>query len=481
MDNKGPPDPGGSSNKNYKNIRYEEILNVDHMDTGLANSQGSVNKFLINIPDARDDPLKKLEIKTVSDSAPLNNRNNEPFCNKYEMKYLHLYDAPYYAYIQHNDQNIGRLHPMAIGKLLYEHIKNPKAVIQEITKLGANRIKVTMKTISDINNLIENPVLKENGYIVYVPRHLTERRGVIKGVYTFFSDEYLLDNMECSSKIKYCKRINRRTINSVGQVEYTPTETVVLTFLGNKLPSHVDINGVRCRVDPYIGNVIQCYNCLRFGHVFNQCKAKEKICKNCGITHEGECEKDSTQCIHCKSSTHNSLYKKCPVYVKQQEVKKIMAANNLSFKDAKYVADNPTFAQAVSTKNRFSTLESLNDELVFPSLPSKNNNYTYSSQRKESSSPVPKKRKALSQQEKHFHNPQRDYNTLSLPLTPLPANPCRPSTSKDAPEVVVDNLIKYISDIFYKLKNNFSNEDEDNVRRTVSEMISRLPFSQSLT
>lgn len=475
MSRKGPPDPGGY------NIRHETVIYDDRqMDVsefrGMTDTQENVSTKP-NTVSSSIQQLKKPEVKNVSDNAQVNNTDNELFCNKYDFKYLHLYDAPHYVYIQHNDRNIGRLHPMAIGKLLYECVKNPKAIIKEITKLGVNRIKVTMTTISDINKLVENSFLKEKGYTVYVPKHLTERRGVIKGVYTAFSDEYLLEHMECKSKIKYCRRINKKLINNDGQVEYRATETVVLTFLGNKLPSYVDINGVRCKVEPYIGNVIQCYNCLRFGHVLSQCKASEKICKNCGINHEGDCDAQSLQCIHCKSTTHNSLYKKCPIYVKQQEIKKIMASNNLSFKDAKSMSEAPSFAQALTTKNKFSILENLNDEVAFPSLPPKTNDFPTSTQRKEFTSPIPKKRKALPQQEKHFLNPQREYNTEALPLTPISFNPHRPSTSGDTPEVIIENLTTYISNTLYKFKSSFSSEDEVNVRKTVSDMIKSLTFS----
>lgn len=480
MDNKGPPDPGGSG-INYNNIRNETIIYKDiNMDISVStdsiNTQGQVSTKQNN-PTAGDCQVKKPEVRNLDDNVQVNNKNKELLSNKYNTKYLHLYDSPYYVYIEHSDKNIGRLHPMAIGKLLYEQIKNPKAVIKEISKLGSNRIKVTMTTVTDINRLVENPILKENGYLVYVPKHLTERRGVIKGVYTSFDDNYLLQNIECNSKILYCKRMNRKLINVDGQFEYIPTQTVVLSFLGNKLPSHVNINGVRCQVEPYIGNVIQCHNCLRFGHVFSQCKTKDKICKNCGTSHEGECHLP-LGCVHCKSTAHNSLYKKCPLYVKQQEVKKIMATNNLSFKEAKIISDNQTFAQVLSINNRFSVFDNLNDEAAFPNLPPKNNNPLPNFQRKEPVSPVPKKRKALSQQEKHFSRPQREYNTQSLPLSPLPTNIYRPSTSKEIPEVLIDNLTTYISEVVYTFRNNFSNEDKDNVRKTVSNIISGLVFSK---
>lgn len=462
MDGKEPPDPGGRGKK-YANIRNETLIynDIDMRESNSNSIQANVSTKS-NVLD--NNVNKNMEHKKVSD--------NDIFKNKYDLKYVHLYDKPYYVYIQHKDKNIGNLHPMAIGKVLYENINLPKATIEDISKMGSNRIKVILKTISDINNLIANPVLNEQGYIIYVPRHLTQCRGVIRGVYSQLSEDYLLRNMESKSIVKHCKRMQRKIINNEGQVEIRPTETVVVTFEGNKLPSHIYINSVRCQVEPYIANVVQCYNCLRFGHVSDQCKSKGKTCRNCATIHEGECEIEKISCLHCKSSLHNSLDKKCPSYTKQREIKKIMAIKNLSFRDAKKIVDSPTVAQIMSTNNNFSVLQNLNDEIEFPSLPlRKNRSISIDFQNREPVSPVAKKRKTQITQEKHFSTPRREYNTQSLPLNPLLANPYRPSTSKEQPNDIIEQIIEHISDVVYRYKNKFSNNEIEILQKTFNQII----------
>nr|CAH7718737.1 unnamed protein product [Callosobruchus chinensis] len=75
-------------------------------------------------------------------------------------------------------------------------------------------------------------------------------------------------------------------------------------------------------------------------------------------------------CIHCNSEEHPPVSKKCPVYNKQYQIKKIMAAENSSFKEAERIYDNPSCAK-ITTNNRYALLNNLDN---FPELPSTANN-----------------------------------------------------------------------------------------------------------
>lgn len=422
------------------------------------------------------------KVQNKAGADVLSNVNNVDTTNTYDVKTVNLYEGPFYAYLESKNKNIGRLHPMAIGRILHEDLLL-KNSITEIKSIGRNRIKIEMRNILEINKLVNNPLLKNKDYVVYVPKHLTERRGVIKGVDTMLSETYLVQNIESDRPIIGCRRIFKKILEN-NESNLVPRETVVVTVKGNKLPQYVFINSVRCLVEPYISSVIQCYNCLRFGHFSSQCKNNNRSCKNCSSSHDGECQESSPNCCHCKSTNHNSLSKNCPVYLKQRKIKEIMATMNVTFKDAQGIVENPTFAHV--TSNKFSVLANLNDYGTFPPLPSQgaSNNcgtlstHTESSPNKPLSINIPKslnsvkKRKVLSPQ---TSPPQREFDTRHFPSRPLPYNPYRPI--KNIEEINVPNIVKNITEYLYKVfekakkNNSMPNIEELDIRKNIENMI----------
>ena len=54
--------------------------------------------------------------KKVGDKQSTKNNNSDIFNNKYDVKYSHLFNGPFYVYIQHIWLKYWRnVHPMAIG------------------------------------------------------------------------------------------------------------------------------------------------------------------------------------------------------------------------------------------------------------------------------------------------------------------------------------------------------------------------------
>lgn len=76
----------------------------------------------------------------------------------------------------------------------------------------------------------------------YIPNHLLETRGVIRGVDTQFDEEYLNENLESPAKIINIKRLHRQILRDAEPL-YVPKQTVVVTFEGNFLPNSLFIHG----------------------------------------------------------------------------------------------------------------------------------------------------------------------------------------------------------------------------------------------
>ena len=225
-----------------------------------------------------------------------------------------------YVYIEKtNDQQIGRLHPLLVGHILHKKlcIKN----IISIKSSGRNRIKVQVKSTKDANDLVNNRLLPPENLRAFIPNHLLEKKGLIRGVDTYFDNEYLKENIISSSKIFEVQRMQRK-VEKDSKTVYVPKQTVILTFDGNYLPNRVEINSVIFNVEPFYGRVTQCFNCLKYGHVSRQCRASNSLCINCGKvkSEDHACLESDAYCIHCKVKGHKSNSRNCTYYEEQKKI-----------------------------------------------------------------------------------------------------------------------------------------------------------------
>lgn len=95
--------------------------------------------------------------------------------------------------------------------------------------------------------------------------------------------------------------------------------TVIFTFDGLALPSHVEINKVLYAVKPYVYPIRQCGKCWRLGHDKKSCKSAIR-CNNCL---EGDRDADHTcvqqapQCVNC-NGPHKANDKRCPKIIQEK-------------------------------------------------------------------------------------------------------------------------------------------------------------------
>lgn len=275
-----------------------------------------------------------------------------------------------YVFIEKtNNENIGRLHPLVVGHILHKKllVKN----IVSIKSAGKNRVKVHFNSTRDANLLVANQLLRAENLKAFIPNHLLEKKGLIRGVDTFFDNDYLKENLVSSAKITNVQRIQRKIIKD-NKVELVAKQSVIVTFEGNVLPNEVIINSVVFPVELFFGRVTQCYNCLKYGHISKQCRTNNPLCLNCGKpkAENHECFEKDIYCIYCKTNDHRSNFKKCPFFEKQKKIKKIMIEHNSTFNEAREYCENSVANFA--NLNRFNILpDPSNYESNFPSLPPK--------------------------------------------------------------------------------------------------------------
>lgn len=283
----------------------------------------------------------------------------------YNNKYKRSDAGPYFVYVESTDKNIGRLFPIRIGHYLKVDDAYKNSIV-DIKIVGRNRVKVVLKSFQAANNLVNNDLLLKNGFISYIPKYYTHRKGIVRLVDTYFDENYLTEAIECDRKVDKVERMMKRVVNESGESELVKRQIIIVTFEGSTLPQSLRINGVLFAVEPYIYPVVQCMKCLAYGHVKALCKKDKELCKKCGEEHPtSTCDNESRYCVHCKCNEHSSTYRGCPYYQRQKRIKTIMSTQNVTFKEAEALEKNPSYAKVI-TNNRFEILNNLTN---FPNLP----------------------------------------------------------------------------------------------------------------
>lgn len=308
-----------------------------------------------------------------SDKSENKNQTTADEVNKYdfENKYRITDKGPFCVFVEHAKKNIGRLFPIRVGHYLQIDDNTAKSIV-DIKSVGLNRVKVIVSSYEVANGLVNNPLLKNNELIAYIPTFYTQKKGVVRMVDTEFSEGYLKQAIKSDRQVVEVKRMMRRAINEKGELEQKPRQMIVVSFLGSTIPASVKINGVIFEVEPYYYPVVCCKRCMRYGHSTKLCRSKKVSCRKCSGEHNEEvCTSQAVFCVHCKSTEHRTADRTCPMYVRQRNIKKIMADQNVSFKEAEHIEKNPSYAK-IATYNRFSILSNSD----FPSLPKSQNNPT---------------------------------------------------------------------------------------------------------
>ncbi|XP_044753621.1 uncharacterized protein LOC123313023 [Coccinella septempunctata] len=246
-----------------------------------------------------------------------------------QLRYKETDKAPFSVIIESKNNNI---HPMNIGKILA--INNIEG-IKQLSRKGANKVAVDFKNFSQANDFIDNETIFDENYLIYVPSRLVTCRGVISDVGSDVVDDDIL-NCESPIKIVSARRLNKRKVEN-GKVNYVPFASYLITFEGKTLPKYLGICYNKKEVKLYISPVIQCYNCLRYGHTKKLCRGKKR-CRRCGENHEeaeSEYDMQYAKCVFCKeNNNHESTNRLCPEYSRQKAIREKMAVDNLSYFEA---------------------------------------------------------------------------------------------------------------------------------------------------
>lgn len=189
--------------------------------------------------------------------------------------------------------------------------------------------------------------------------HLNNCKGVIfHHEFKCLTDKEILEDLKphCTSLVNV--RQYKKDDRNLGLIE--------ATFQSHRRPCSINLGFEALEVKPYIENVRQCKNCLKYNHGANFCKGR-LTCARCGghDHNESECLND-LNCSNCNTLGHKANDKSCPIWVEEKSIRELMAKEYLTYGLAKnkIAMKKTSFSEAISSESKeVQTLRKENTDL----------------------------------------------------------------------------------------------------------------------
>lgn len=358
-----PPDPSSGSSIRTEDSRITDSGIIIRSRSSSFRKRTAANAFIT------ENPPKK----NASDSTQ-NNENNiwcHPSLNT-PYKYTEEDKGPFLVHVHRTESNSNSgstINRIQFGKMLMNQNvgKIAKAGIKNV---GRNRVSVEFLSAQDANDFVVNPVLPTSKFIATIPTFNVTRMGVVRDIPTNWSMQEFVSQIDISNSvinILKARRFNRKVRNEDGSTEWVPSTTVVLSFSGQTLPTHIYCCYASIPVEPYLLPTIQCFTCCRFGHVKDKCRSKPR-CFKCGDMHTGNtCSipVEKAYCCLCMGN-HFATDKNCAEFVRQKAIKKKMSEDNISYSEAATIFPSSYRSYADVSRAMYAPLPSHNSHPTRP-------------------------------------------------------------------------------------------------------------------
>lgn len=227
-------------------------------------------------------------------------------------------------------------------------------------KTRSGFVLIKTKNVDQAKKLVQLTKISQT-IVVDVTEHnfLNNSKGVI------FTKELIgVPEEEILNELKIFNVIEVRKIQRRANEEMIETGLIILTFATTSPPEEIFVGYELLQIRPFIPNPLRCFNCFKFGHPTKFCRDTKK-CVNCGYTHHIDIEKNekctlTTICTNCKiykldDTLHNSLDKKCPIYIREKEIQAIKTIQKVDLKTARQILNQRTCHSSTLPSQRTTT------------------------------------------------------------------------------------------------------------------------------
>ncbi|CAG9827241.1 unnamed protein product [Diabrotica balteata] len=307
----------------------QQDTNMQVTDSSISNSHENQNVSKPNLITEQSNTLKDG-----------NSPQSQPERQKQVFNYGPNDQGPFHIYVEKKQINFSSsLNPLKVGDIILTNFPE-----------------------------LDNNILSIDTIDIYVPKFIVVKQGVIRDISTEFFEDYLKNKIKSYEphlpfEVLNVKRINRK--NTTGESpEFVPTKSCIVSFKSQTLPKYVVINKVIKEVKLYKQKVLLCFNCLRYGHLGNQCRSRPR-CYKCNKDHNSkeftEVEK-TKKCFSCMGEHFTIDLKDCPEFHRQKLIKETMSSANVNYHDANKLIPRNSYASI--TANRSTTAKNNPNESI---------------------------------------------------------------------------------------------------------------------
>lgn len=434
--------------------------------------------------------------KSCADSIPSNNSYpsaypgqsifTHPILAGNLKEYRNVDTGPFIVHITKVGDSTVTIRPMQIGQMLSKNAV--KGIIRGgVKKVGRNRISVEFADYLSANVFLKSEFLGNNGFSAEIPTYNFCRMGLVRGIPTDLSMAEFAESIEvptgCGIVLK-ARRLNRKD-RSNGSTSWIPTNSVVLTFQGQRLPDNIYSFHSSIVVQKYQLPTIQCLKCCRFGHVLAQCHSKIPRCYRCAGPHLGATcssapDEEHATCLFC-SGRHYATNKCCQEHIRQRNIKSVMSDESISYQEASIRFPLPRRSYAdVTGEPSLSYIQ--NPQASYNDVASSS---PVSSSYRKTVMRSPRPRSPLGQGYDHvshqniIRNPSSSarngiaLNSDSSPFANLTPQNSAPSISISSNE----NFLDIICELLFNLLSKYSDALPSNVANSLRKVMSLIPSS----
>jgi hypothetical protein len=223
-----------------------------------------------------------------------------------------------------------KVNKLQLNDLLKQHLKDVKVNDIQLSRSGS--FTLYANDVSSFNSLLNDftSILTANGHPgakLFVPRSIqrikdTEKVAFVKRVDLELPEDRIIDAL---------KNVGLDVINVTRLTSKdgkTPTRTIKITFSDVQNRNTFVHTGLQVDSMHFIAEAasqntkpVQCYICLKYGHIAKYCQTKQQVCARCGDNHRiDQCTvaSDAGKCCNCKGN-HLATSSDCSHYIEQEK------------------------------------------------------------------------------------------------------------------------------------------------------------------
>lgn len=249
----------------------------------------------------------------------------------------------------------GAIGVLKLEKTLLSHVPQLMNAAFDFKRAGHNKFSLTFPFGKQANAFVSEfwsfraDLFPGEVWVGYIPHYRITKQMVIRGV-----DDDSIDPEVIHKHVRPpygwkghwngpidVIRLRKRVPDDKSTTGFSLADTnlYIASFHNSVVPTSAILLGKSIFFTPFIQRVRRCANCQRFGHTAGLCKGASKkcYCESCGdLGHnKSDCTTAVVKCINCIRAkltdiNHKASDSGCPIFLRQKEIKKIMAALSLS-------------------------------------------------------------------------------------------------------------------------------------------------------